>query len=61
MKRRQFLAGAAAVLAAPGVTRAQGASVLKFAPQADLAIPDPITSVGYVTRNHALMVFDTLY
>ncbi|MGL4289379.1 MAG: ABC transporter substrate-binding protein [Phreatobacter sp.] len=61
MKRRQFLAGAAAVLAAPGVARAQGASVLKFAPQADLAILDPITSVGYVTRNHALMVFDTLY
>lgn len=61
MKRRQFLTGAAALIAAPGIARAQGASVLKFAPQADLAILDPIISVGYVTRNHGMLVFDTLY
>jgi peptide/nickel transport system substrate-binding protein len=61
MKRRQFLAGSAALLGAPRIARGQSSSVLKFVPQADLAILDPITSVSYVTRNHAMMVFDTLY
>lgn len=49
------------MLGAPYVARAQGRSVLRFVPQADLAILDPINSVSYVTRNHAMMVFDTLY
>jgi peptide/nickel transport system substrate-binding protein len=61
MNRRQFLAGSAALLGAPSVARAQGSTVLKFVPQADLTVLDPITSVAYVTRNHAMMVFDTLY
>ena len=61
MNRRQVLAGSAALLSAPHLARAQNRSVLRFVPQADLAILDPITSVSYVTRNHALMVFDTLY
>jgi len=52
MRRRSFLAGAAA---------AQGSRVLKFVPQADLGVLDPIWSQAYVTRNHGLMVFDTLY
>ena len=30
-------------------------------PQADLALLDPIHSVAFVTRNHSLMVYDTLY
>jgi peptide/nickel transport system substrate-binding protein len=67
MKRRDFLTGAAAIgaagvvgLQAPAV-RAQGARVLKFAPHADLAVLDPIYTTAFVTRNHALMVFDTLY
>ena len=33
----------------------------KFAPQSDVAILDPIMSVSYVTRNHAMLIFDTLY
>ena len=61
MDRRHFLAAAAATLATPHGARAQPARVLKFVPQADLAVLDPITNVSYVTRNHALMVFDTLY
>ncbi|HVY14601.1 MAG TPA: ABC transporter substrate-binding protein [Rhodopila sp.] len=64
MQRRQFLrtatAGAAA-LAAPRIGRAAGAAALRFVPQADLAVLDPVFTTAYVTRNHAFMVFDTLY
>jgi peptide/nickel transport system substrate-binding protein len=66
MRRRQFLGTAAAglaagTLAAPRVARADAARVLKFVPQADLAVLDPIWTTAYVTRNHGLMVFDQLY
>jgi peptide/nickel transport system substrate-binding protein len=63
MKRRSFLqaaSGAAALLAAPRLASAQ-ARPLKFVPQADLAVLDPVYATAYVTRNHAFMVFDTLY
>jgi peptide/nickel transport system substrate-binding protein len=64
MKRRDFLkttAAGATVLAAPHAVRAQGAGVLKFVPQADLAVLDPVYATAYVTRNHAFLVYDTLY
>ena len=61
LKRRTFLAGSGAALAMPSIARAAGASVIKFIPQADLTILDPIWTTAYVTRNHGLMVFDTLY
>lgn len=59
--RRPVLAGAAATLAAPAIARAAAGSVLKFIPQSDLLVLDPIWSTAYVVRNHAMMVFDTLY
>ncbi len=49
-----------AVLGAP-VATAQGQKVLKFIPQADLRILDPITTTAYITRNHGYMVYDTLF
>jgi peptide/nickel transport system substrate-binding protein len=55
------LAASAAALAMPAIARAQGGRVLKFIPQADLTVLDPIWTTAYVTRNHAFMVFDTLY
>ena len=58
MKRRTFLAGA---LAAPAIARAQGNSVLRFIPQSDVTALDPVWTSVYVTRNHAYLVFDTLY
>ena len=61
MRRRTFLAAAAATLALPAVTRAANQRVLKFIAQSDLAIVDPIWTTAYVTRNHGFMVFDTLY
>jgi len=35
--------------------------VLRFVPQADLAVLDPIFTTATVTTNHACMVFDFLY
>ena len=68
MQRRQFLLTAASTISAslaPGLrlpARAADTSrTLKFIPQADLAILDPIGTTAYVTRNHALMVYDTLF
>jgi peptide/nickel transport system substrate-binding protein len=66
MLRRQLFAGAAGaamVSALPRVSFAQRASArtLKFIAQADLAVVDPIVTTAYVSRNHAYMVWDTLY
>ncbi|SDB74577.1 ABC transporter substrate-binding protein [Belnapia rosea] len=64
MKRRVFLAGSAlgvASLASPSLAQPAGSRVLKFVPQADLAIVDPLRTTAYVTRNHGYLVFDTLY
>ncbi len=61
MQRRSFIASAAAVLAAPALGRAQAARTLRFIPQADLAVLDPMWTTAYVTRNHGFMVFDTLF
>jgi peptide/nickel transport system substrate-binding protein len=49
----------AAVVAAPGALAQQ--KVLKFIPQADLRILDPITTTAYITRNHGYMIYDTLF
>ena len=61
MKRRDLLTATAAALAAPSLVRAQTARTLRVVPQADLAILDPSFTTATVTRNHAFMVFDTLY
>ncbi|WP_419898956.1 ABC transporter substrate-binding protein [Roseomonas sp. USHLN139] len=65
LRRRTVLNSAIAALAtpvlAPAISRAQGRSVLKFIPQSDLALLDPVQTTGLVTRNHGAMVFDTLY
>ena len=60
MQRRTVLAAAAA-LAAPSVARGQRANTLRFVPQSDVTVLDPHASTTYVTRNHGLMIFDTLY
>ncbi len=46
--------------AAPALAAAQQ-KVLKFIPQADLRILDPIATTAYITRNHGYMVYDTLF
>jgi len=49
---------ALAFAAGPGAAQDK---VLKFIPQADLRILDPITTTAYITRNHGYMVYDTLF
>jgi peptide/nickel transport system substrate-binding protein len=61
MNRRQFLAASAASLAMPAIVRAQSERVLTFVPQADLSVLDPIWTTTYQTRDHAFLVFDTLF
>ncbi len=69
MRRRTLLRTASAAslalaaprLASPRPARAPDSTTLRFVPQADLAVLDPVFTTAYVTRNHAFMVFDTLY
>jgi len=59
--RRVALGATFGLLAAPRLAGAADARTLRFVPQADLASLDPIQSTAYVTRNHAYLVYDTLY
>ena len=61
IRRRTFTAGVAAALAAPSIARGAVAAALKFIPQSDLTILDPIVNTVYTVRNHGYMVFDTLF
>ena len=66
MYRRSLLAtGAAALgspaLASPALAQPAGSRLIRFAPQSDLAVLDPVITTAYVTRNHALLVYDQLY
>ncbi|SEE53044.1 peptide/nickel transport system substrate-binding protein [Rhizobiales bacterium GAS191] len=62
MRRRDFLKAAAIVpLAAPSLALGADKRVLRYTPQADLSVLDPIWTTATVTRNHAFLVFDTLY
>ena len=49
---------AATLLSGPALAQQK---VLKFIPQADLRILDPIATTAYITRNHGYMVYDTLF
>jgi peptide/nickel transport system substrate-binding protein len=65
VKRRTLLTVAAsyaqAVLPHPALAQSAAARTLRFVPQANLTSPDPIWTTANVTRNHAYLVWDTLY
>src|SRR3712207_1757822 len=62
MRRRTLLRAAPAFLAAPRLGSAQSnARTLRFAPQNGLTILDPVATTNSITRNHALMIYDTLF
>ena len=63
MQRRTLLAAAAAAatLASPRIARSQANRTLRFIPQVDVSILDPITTTAYIARNHGFAVFDTLF
>ena len=59
---RWFTAAAViAIAAGPWAGALAQQKVLKFIPQADLRILDPIATTAYITRNHGYMVYDTLF
>jgi len=61
MQRRHLIA-IGGLLAVPRLAGAQhGNRTLRFVPHADLAVLDPALSAAYVTRNHAYLVYDTLF
>ena len=63
MKRRTFIAGSGAAAALPRFAIAQPANsrVLKFVPQSNLTLVDPIVTTAAVSTNHGFMVWDTLF
>src|SRR5216684_1119834 len=66
MKRRSVLragvaGGVAALLPRFAIGQSAGARVLRFVPQANLTVLDPIVTTAAVTANHAWMVWDTLF
>jgi len=58
LPRRHLLVSS---LAAPAIAQPRAARPLRFIPNNDLVTTDPHLTPAYVTRNHAQMVFDTLY
>src|SRR4051794_31055558 len=61
MRRRQVIGAAVGALAAPALARGEQQRVLRFVPQADVTVLDPIWATSGMTQNHAYLVFDTLY
>ncbi len=61
MQRRGFLAASAAALAAPHLARAAATDTIRFVPAADMPSLDPIWTTASQTRDHAFLVYDTLF
>ena len=61
MRRRTLLQGAAGLLAAPAIAQPAKSATLRFVPQANLTLLDPVFTTATVTSNHGYYVFDTLY
>src|SRR5215470_7676617 len=61
MHRRAFLAGSAATIAMPAIVRAQARRVIRFIPESDLVIFDPVVTPSAQTREHAYLIYDTLF
>ncbi|GAC1338865.1 MAG: ABC transporter substrate-binding protein [Acetobacteraceae bacterium] len=59
--RRSVLAGAASLLARPALAAGDRATTLRYIPQADLTVLDPLGTTAYATRNHGHLCWDTLY
>jgi peptide/nickel transport system substrate-binding protein len=64
MLRRDLMKAALVATGAAGLARpalAQPARLLRFVPQADLTVIDPVVTTAYITRHHGLMIWDQLY
>ena len=60
-RRAATLAAAASALARPALAQGDRAHTLRFIPQADVTVLDPLGTTAYPTRNHGYMCWDTLY
>lgn len=62
MRRRHILALAAvAPLARPAFAQPAAARTLRYVPQTDLTVLDPVFTTAYITRHHSLMIYDQLF
>ncbi len=61
MKRRNLIQASAAAFAAPSLAQAQNSRVIRFKPNADATILDPLFSTAFSTRYLALLSYDMLY
>jgi len=64
MKRRTFLAGTAAAATVPrtfAIAQPARTRTLRFVPQANLTLLDPIFTTALVTINHGWAIYDTLF
>ncbi len=50
-----------ATLGAPAVHAQKDQRTLRFVAHADLRVLDPVWTTAYITRNHAYLVYDTLF
>ncbi|MFM9428103.1 peptide/nickel transport system substrate-binding protein [Variovorax sp. GrIS 2.14] len=55
------LAAASLLASSPSFAQANASNTLRFVPQADLKVLDPVFTTNYVTRNFAYLVYDTLF
>lgn len=60
-RRALLVSAAAAGLARPALAQGERATTLRFIPQADVTVLDPLGTTAYPTRNHGYMCWDTLY
>ena len=58
---RRMLAAPVFALALIAAAAAPAQTVLRTVPSSDLKILDPIWTTAYITRNHAFMIYDTLF
>ncbi len=61
MTTRRAVLASPLLLAAPALAQPAGARTLRFVPQSDVTVLDPLWSTAFVSRNHAFLVYDTLY
>lgn len=62
MQRRAVLTTAAVAVLSRRTARAKPeSSLLRYVPQSDLTVLDPVMTTAYITRFHAMMVWDQLY
>ena len=65
LSRRQLVrsaaVAAATTLGMPTLCAQNSQRTLRFVAQADLKILDPVWTTAYITRNHAYLVYDTLF